>query len=567
MSQRMKPGTHQVEVAKEGYEPWSGSVTVQAGKRARVDAVLKPSCRATPTPEPRRTWTRDQRLRGGRGGHAARRRLRGIGRIPSARPGSSPGERDSVRGHLRGRGEGRGHRPQGHGVRRASVVDEAVLAAVRNWKYAPGARRGREGQGARALQADLPGRLAPMAKLIVNPTSSVAARDRRSAARSISIGRDPVQRRGAARRDGVAAARRDRVPRQPVLPARLQLVQRLAGQRRPRERAEPARRRPRRHRHRAPAVPRGGGRRGGGGQGGAASLRAAPAVPGLPGRLPQGRPVLPAVRRVAAPPSAPPKAVCASCGTAVPLPARFCNACGTALPREARGRAAEAGIARPAIRSRAAALAGGRARGGARRRPPAAGRGASRRPRGGAGGRAPPARRRGAAPLPVAARRAAGPPRGVARPGRRSGEARPRSGRSSPAAGPAPGAARRLSRACCARRADDPVAPPRAGRRPEPAGVRPARLARPGSSTRAGDGGQARCCSRPRSATGGARARGPADPAFLADPASRWPWGRVGAGPRAVYYVYCWGVQGATPGQAPARPRGRGGGRHAADRR
>jgi uncharacterized RDD family membrane protein YckC/predicted nucleic acid-binding Zn ribbon protein len=30
-------------------------------------------------------------------------------------------------------------------------------------------------------------------------------------------------------------------------------------------------------------------------------------------------------------PSGPPKAVCASCGTAVPLPARFCNACGSAL--------------------------------------------------------------------------------------------------------------------------------------------------------------------------------------------------------------------------------------------
>ena len=34
-------------------------------------------------------------------------------------------------------------------------------------------------------------------------------------------------------------------------------------------------------------------------------------------------------------PAAPPKAVCASCGTVVPLPARFCNACGTALPAEA----------------------------------------------------------------------------------------------------------------------------------------------------------------------------------------------------------------------------------------
>src|SRR5262249_36729374 len=40
-------------------------------------------------------------------------------------------------------------------------------------------------------------------------------------------------------------------------------------------------------------------------------------------------------------PSGPRKISCASCGTAVPLPARFCNACGSPLPRE--GERAEAG--------------------------------------------------------------------------------------------------------------------------------------------------------------------------------------------------------------------------------
>jgi uncharacterized RDD family membrane protein YckC len=35
-------------------------------------------------------------------------------------------------------------------------------------------------------------------------------------------------------------------------------------------------------------------------------------------------------------PSGPPRAVCASCGTAVPLPARFCSACGTALAASAQ---------------------------------------------------------------------------------------------------------------------------------------------------------------------------------------------------------------------------------------
>jgi len=41
-------------------------------------------------------------------------------------------------------------------------------------------------------------------------------------------------------------------------------------------------------------------------------------------------------------PSGPPKAVCASCGTAVPLPARFCNACGSTLATDGQEPAAPA---------------------------------------------------------------------------------------------------------------------------------------------------------------------------------------------------------------------------------
>jgi pSer/pThr/pTyr-binding forkhead associated (FHA) protein/uncharacterized RDD family membrane protein YckC len=82
-------------------------------------------------------------------------------------------------------------------------------------------------------------------------------------------------------------------------------------------------------------------------------------------------------------PAAPPKAVCASCGTVVPLPARFCNACGTALPPEAAepaspppaAAAAEASSvaaeppapepAPPAMEARVAAAAGATPAGGA----------------------------------------------------------------------------------------------------------------------------------------------------------------------------------------------------------
>jgi TonB family protein len=49
---KLKPGSHQVELTKEGFEPWTGSLTVQAGKPARLEAQLKAMVKATPVPTP-----------------------------------------------------------------------------------------------------------------------------------------------------------------------------------------------------------------------------------------------------------------------------------------------------------------------------------------------------------------------------------------------------------------------------------------------------------------------------------------------------------------------------------
>jgi TonB family protein len=49
---RLKPGAHQVEVTKEGFEPWTGTLNAQAGKPARLDAQLKAAAKATPPPTP-----------------------------------------------------------------------------------------------------------------------------------------------------------------------------------------------------------------------------------------------------------------------------------------------------------------------------------------------------------------------------------------------------------------------------------------------------------------------------------------------------------------------------------
>ena len=217
-------------------------------------------------------------------------------------------------------------------------------------------------------------------------------------------------------------------------------------------------------------------------------------------------------------PSAPPKAVCASCGTAVLLPARFCNACGR-VPR--RGAASAAGRSgrrrdrRPAS-TRAEPVPGADAerRGAARRAPrprsPASPAPAVARPRTACRAGAPP---RAAAPAMRASRR-----RATARGSRRPAAASLRRGRAEPPrrVASAPPAAARAPRRRPARRA------PGGGRdRPRPAWRRQAVLLTPVALLLV----VASC---------------PPDGAVPPDPGLARPGAaRLGLG--AVYYVLFWG--------------------------
>jgi TonB family protein len=49
---RLKPGEHKVELSRDGYQPYATTVTVEAGKKAKVDAQLVSVPKATPTPAP-----------------------------------------------------------------------------------------------------------------------------------------------------------------------------------------------------------------------------------------------------------------------------------------------------------------------------------------------------------------------------------------------------------------------------------------------------------------------------------------------------------------------------------
>jgi hypothetical protein len=50
---RLKPGPRRVEMTRDGYEPWSATVNVQAGRRTRLDPQLRAVAKA-PNPEPAR---------------------------------------------------------------------------------------------------------------------------------------------------------------------------------------------------------------------------------------------------------------------------------------------------------------------------------------------------------------------------------------------------------------------------------------------------------------------------------------------------------------------------------
>jgi TonB family protein len=141
---RMKVGTHKVEVVRDGYEPWTGTVTVQAGKKARVDARLRSIAFAAPTPppvdqvDPNRIYVNspaevDTPARKVSGASASYP----TGRAPRLRSG------DSVSVRLNFVVTETGEVTDLRVVESAGrVVDDAVLNAVRRWKYSPAVKQG-----------------------------------------------------------------------------------------------------------------------------------------------------------------------------------------------------------------------------------------------------------------------------------------------------------------------------------------------------------------------------------------------------------------------------------------
>jgi TonB family protein len=139
---RLKPGRHELTLALEGHETWSGAVEVAAGEKGRVEARLRPLAKAPAPPvvEPVDTArvydnalgavdTMAKKLSGSSPSYPSR-----AGRLKS-------GERVSVvvRILVNEKGQVEDVAVVESGGR---LIDDVVVSAVRTWKYAPATKQG-----------------------------------------------------------------------------------------------------------------------------------------------------------------------------------------------------------------------------------------------------------------------------------------------------------------------------------------------------------------------------------------------------------------------------------------
>jgi len=139
---KLKPGPRRVEMTRDGYEPWSATVNVQAGRRTRLDPQLRAVAKA-PNPEPAREVVDTSKVYLPSQVDTPPKKISGTtasypeGRAPKLKSGQSVSV--VVSWVVNESGE----------VTEVTVVesasrpvDEAVAAAIASWKYQPAIKRG-----------------------------------------------------------------------------------------------------------------------------------------------------------------------------------------------------------------------------------------------------------------------------------------------------------------------------------------------------------------------------------------------------------------------------------------
>jgi serine/threonine-protein kinase len=145
LQQRLKAGPHRIELAKEGHETWSGTLTVEVGKRAKVEAILRAVAVATPPPVPTPEPVDTTRIFNNVPSDVdtlAKRIAGSSPTYPSDLPKLRSGDSASVvvTFVVTEEGEVTDAKISQSGGSRA--LDEAVLTAVKKWKYSPAVKRG-----------------------------------------------------------------------------------------------------------------------------------------------------------------------------------------------------------------------------------------------------------------------------------------------------------------------------------------------------------------------------------------------------------------------------------------
>jgi TonB family protein len=143
---KLRAGSHKVELTKEGYEPWEGSVSVEAGKKAHVEAALKAIVQATPTPPPKPEVDPNHVYENTAADvDVLAKKIHGVSpEYPKKNaPALKSGQGVSVAGTfvVTEKGDVEDVKVLESAGR---IIDESVLAAVRQWKYEPAQKLGQK---------------------------------------------------------------------------------------------------------------------------------------------------------------------------------------------------------------------------------------------------------------------------------------------------------------------------------------------------------------------------------------------------------------------------------------
>jgi TonB family protein len=141
---KLRPGAHAVEMAKDGFEHWTGTLTVQAGAPAKLEAALKAIVKATPppTPTPEAVDTAKVYLNAPSEVDAVARKTSGPSvSYPSQAPRLRSGDSVSVTVSFVVDEEGAvgDVKVLESGGR---LLDEAVVQTVQKWRYSPAVKKG-----------------------------------------------------------------------------------------------------------------------------------------------------------------------------------------------------------------------------------------------------------------------------------------------------------------------------------------------------------------------------------------------------------------------------------------